>query len=332
MSKELTPEEIWELNERQKRERVENNSKTISQSNTTRQKLAQHADTLMPGSGESVKNKQSWLDIDKKKNTGEPLTPMENFMEGLSYFTPELIAGTIGGWRYGPDEAAKIMKPIRDKNEQANEPLSPYQKASLAMQKKRLLQKEKEAAGLRQRFGIRGLQRLEDAEAKEEIRQTAFRKGVHHLAVMEDLLRKHPEDLTGMWDAKVARAKEIAGIPTPTTKFKSAATKYVAEYIREISGAQASDREVDRLQKAMPGENEQEEVNLERILALRKITELIEARNRRIKARFGGRLPRGKTVKDYITEENTIPVDTILNETRYGKLQRLRKKLKRKRN
>ena len=63
-----------------------------------------------------------------------------------------------------------------------------------------------------------------------------------------------------------------------------------------------------------------------------RVAELIEARNRRIKARFGGRLPRGKTVKDYITEENTIPVDTILNETRYGKLQRLRKKLKRKRN
>jgi len=336
MSKELTPEEIWELNERQKRERVENNSKTISQSNTTRQKLAQHADTLMPGSGESVKNKQSWLDIDKKKNTGEPLTPMENFMEGLSYFTPELIAGTIGGWRHGPDEASKLMKPLRRRQErkeklamQANEPLTPYQKASLAMQNKRLKQKEKEYMGLRERFGIRTGQRLQESEAKEEIRQTAHEQGKYQLEIMDAILSKN-KDVTGWWDNLRESTKEYmpGGADPDYTNFKQALTDFGAQYIKQISGAQVSDQERERLKHALPDIKLGEATNKVRIRGLQRLVRMIEARNQRIKARFGGRLPQGKQVKDFLTKADSIDVDAVVNETPRQRLKRLRAKHK----
>ena len=49
----MTPEEIREL-ERRKREKVKNNSEIIYKSNTTRKKIAQHADNTMPGTGVAV--------------------------------------------------------------------------------------------------------------------------------------------------------------------------------------------------------------------------------------------------------------------------------------
>ena len=98
----MTPEEL-------KKEKAKSNATVISTSGSTRQKLAQHAEGIIPGSGDAVKDKQTWESINEKNNIGEPLSPLESFMEGLSYFTPELIAGTLGGWEYGPDQASKLI-------------------------------------------------------------------------------------------------------------------------------------------------------------------------------------------------------------------------------
>ena len=326
----MTPEEIREL-ERRKREKVKNNSEIISQSNTTRQKIAQHAENTMPGTGEAVKDEQSWKDLREKQTTGEPLSPMERFMEGLSYFTPELIAGTYGGWRTGPETATKLMQPIRKAEATSQEPLTPYQKASLAMQQQRLSQKKQEYEGLRERFGIRTGQKLEAAEAKEAIRQTAHEQGKYQLEIMDTLLSKN-KDITGWWDNLRESTKEYmpGGANPDYTNFKQALTDFGAQYIKQISGAQVSDQERERLKHALPDIKLGEETNKTRIKGLQRLVEMIEARNQRIKARFGGRLPPGKQVKDFFTKEDSLDVDAIVNETRSQRLKRLRAKYKKK--
>ena len=49
----MTPEEL-------KKEKAKSNATIISTSGSTRQKLAQHAVGIIPGSGDAVKDKQTW--------------------------------------------------------------------------------------------------------------------------------------------------------------------------------------------------------------------------------------------------------------------------------
>ena len=183
--------------------------------------------------------------------------------------------------------------------------------------------------GLRERFGIRTGQRLQESEAKEEIRQTAHEQGKYQLEIMDALLSKN-KDITGWWDNLRESTKEYmpGGADPDYTNFKQALTDFGAQYIKQISGAQVSDQERERLKHALPDIKLGEETNKTRIKGLQRLVEMIEARNQRIKARFGGRLPQGKQVKDFLTKEDSLDVDAIENETRSQRLKRLRAKYK----
>ena len=83
-------------------------------------------------------------------------------------------------------------------------------------------------------------------------------------------------------------------------------------YIKEISGVAVSEQEHKRLKQALPNIGSQESVNLDRIKGLKTIMSMIKDRNDKIKAMVGGKLPKGKSLKDYITKENEININSIL--------------------
>ena len=322
--------------ELEKKRKIEANAQKIADSATVRNKLAQQADSIMSGSGDKIKDKKNWLDFKKNSEEGNPQTPLESFMEGMAYFTPELMGGLFGSWAHSPEAARKLMKPIRDAEAKLDTGLSTYQKASLAMQESRLDQRKRETDLMTGRFSVRQKQRQMEQIAKKEEKEDVFARSKRNLTIMKDILQQRPTDFTGPVDALKQRAKQVAGKQDiDFTKFQQAATDFTAMYVKEISGVAVSEQEQKRLKQALPNIGTQENVNMTRIESLLNLMDMIEARNAKIKARVGG-IPKGKTVKDYIRKDEEIDIDAVLGKGKSKKVdersdfERLKAKFKRK--
>lgn len=307
----LTPEEQKELSRLRELDKKKDTTSEIAKSNTVREKLAQQASTMQPGSEDTIKDKKSWIELNRKQNEGEPLSPMESFMEGIAYFTPELIGGILGGWKHGPSKARSHMKDIRASKRR--EEITPYQQRSLEMQQKRLDQRREAEEGLDTRSNKRFEYRKQRNIAEQKRKEAAHDRGVHQLNIMEEILNRRKDDFTGRFDAVMQMGKQVIGDQDPDfTDFQQAVTDFGSQYIKEISGAQVSDAERKRLDEALPSKWAQENVNLRRVQNIRKLMDAIKQRNDEIKARLGGTLPKGKKIKDYITKENAIDVKGIM--------------------
>jgi hypothetical protein len=307
--------------ELEKKRKIEANAQKIADSATVRNKLAQQAESTMAGSGEKIKDKKTWLDFKKNSEEGNPPSPIESFMEGMSYFTPELMGGLFGSWAHSPEVARKTMKPIRDAEaklaeveSKADQGLSNYQLASLKMQKDRLTQREKETDLMTGRFSARQKQRRMEQIAKREAKEDVFVRSKRNLGIMKDILKDNPEGFTGPFDVLKQKVAQAYGRQSPEfTNFQQAATDFSSNYVKQISGVAVSEAEQKRLKQALPGTDAQENVNMTRINSLISLMDMIEKRNAKIKARVGGTLPKGKKIKDYIRKDEEIDVDAVLS-------------------
>ena len=215
------------------------NEEVISKDATVRKKVAQQAESVMPGSGKEIEDKQSWENLKNDEKAGKVLSPMQNFMKGMSHFTPELIAGSLGGWATGPQAAAKMMEPLRSSGEDSiEERRLQLSKGNLALRIEDLKEQRKRTSNLEE---DRALRREKAATERTLQLQNYFgkRKDVQDLVKQRDLLNDidniiqgAPELAAGVIDFKIA--KGIAGEVGNLTNEERASAQISPSFYRKI--------------------------------------------------------------------------------------------------
>jgi hypothetical protein len=245
------------------------NEEVISKDATVRKKISQQAESVMPGSGKEIEDKQSWENLKNDEKAGKVLSPMQNFMKGMSHFTPELIAGSLGGWATGPQAAAKMMEPLRSSGEDSiEERRLQLSKGNLALRIEDLKEQRKRTSNLEE---DRALRREKAATERTLQLQNYFgkRKDVQDLVKQRDLLNDidniiqgAPELAAGVIEFKIA--KGIAGEVGNLTNEERKAAQISPSFYRKLKRGGT---------KFLQGELPEEDVK-----ELRKVTKALRVR------------------------------------------------------
>lgn len=209
------------------------NEEVISKDATVRKKIAQQAESVMPGSGKEIEDKQSWENLKNDEETGKVLSPMQNFMKGMSHFTPELIAGSLGGWATGPQAAAKMMEPLRKGGEDSlAERRLQLTEGNLALRLEEIKEQRKRTSNLEEDRTLR----REKAATQRALNQQNFfikRKDIAKIIESKDVLNE--------MDDLIENAKTIAPGVIP---FKIA--KGIANEVGNLSETEIAKSEISQ--------------------------------------------------------------------------------------
>ena len=209
------------------------NEEVISKDATVRKKMAQQAESVMPGSGKEIEDKQSWENLKNDEKAGKVLSPMQNFMKGMSHFTPELIAGSLGGWATGPQAAAKMMEPLRKGGEDSlAERRLQLTEGNLALRLEEIKEQRKRTSNLEEDRTLR----REKAATQRALNQQNFfikRKDIAKIIESKDVLNE--------MDDLIENAKTIAPGVIP---FKIA--KGIANEVGNLSETEIAKSEISQ--------------------------------------------------------------------------------------
>ena len=209
------------------------NEEVISKDATVRKKIAQQAESVMPGSGKEIEDKQSWENLKNDEKTGKVLSPMQNFMKGMAHFTPELIAGSLGGWATGPQAAAKMMEPLRKGGEDSlAERRLQLTEGNLALRLEEIKEQRKRTKNLEEDRTLR----REKAATQRALNQQNFfikRKDIAKIIESKDVLNE--------MDDLIENAKTIAPGVIP---FKIA--KGIANEVGNLSETEIAKSEISQ--------------------------------------------------------------------------------------
>lgn len=209
------------------------NEEVISKDATVRKKIAQQAESVIQGSGKEIEDKQSWENLKNDEKTGKVLSPMQNFMKGMAHFTPELIAGSLGGWATGPQAAAKMMEPLRKGGEDSlAERRLQLTEGNLALRLEEIKEQRKRTKNLEEDRALR----REKAATQRALNQQNFfikRKDIAKIIESKDVLNE--------MDDLIENAKTIAPGVIP---FKIA--KGIANEVGNLSETEIAKSEISQ--------------------------------------------------------------------------------------
>jgi hypothetical protein len=241
-------------------------------------------------------------DLDNKKKKKKSKGLASSFKDNMSSFLPLIAGSLIGGLDTGvaAQEQVNIAKEglrkadieereialregAESRREEVASGITPFQQRTLAIRERELSQRQQEfeevkkpGVGLRERKHGLDIKKHGLTERKSSQLSDAQIKSLASLdetfASLDRINALKQSVSTGPFEGRAQGAAELVGAASPEfTQLRAETENTVAQYIKAISGAQASEREVDRLKRVAPTVTDDDTTFQNKMIAFRKI-------------------------------------------------------------